>query len=383
MKALVHHAVLALKQVLRHRVRSLLTVAGVAAGMFLFTAVTTLQESLETITKQGAGDSTLIVYRENRYCPATSRLPEHYLAEIRRIPGVAEAIPVQIVVNNCGASLDVITFRGVPPEQLERFHPDIEVVAGSLEDWMGSSDGALLGEHFAARRKLKPGDHFEAVGVRVKVSGIIRSPSAQDQSVAYVPLAFLQQSSRLGLGVVTQFSVRIEESSDPDEVAAAIDELFQNDAAPTDTKPEKAFFAQAAKDLIEMVGFTRWLGYASVLAVVALVANALLLVVRSRVRENAVLQTIGFSRKAIAVMMLCEGAVLGLVGGICGSGAAWGFFEMKRFTLGNEGLTLALRPDPTTILGGFAVAVFLGLVASLWPAAVATRQSIVASLRTA
>src|SRR5690606_20926483 len=133
-----------------------------------------------------------------------------------------------------------------------------------------------------------------------------------------------------------QFSVRIEESSDPDEVAAAIDELFQNDAAPTDTKPEKAFFAQAAKDLIEMVGFTRWLGYASVLAVVALVANALLLVVRSRVRENAVLQTIGFSRKAIAVMMLCEGAVLGLVGGICGSGAAWGFFEMKRFTLGNE-----------------------------------------------
>lgn len=383
MKALVHHAVLALKQVLRHRVRSLLTVAGVAAGMFLFTAVTTLQESLETITKQGAGDSTLIVYRENRYCPATSRLPEHYLAEIRRIPGVAEAIPVQIVVNNCGASLDVITFRGVPPEQLERFHPDIEVVAGSLEDWMGSSDGALLGEHFAARRKLKPGDHFEAVGVRVKVSGIIRSLSAQDQSVAYVPLAFLQQSSRLGLGVVTQFSVRIEESSDPDEVAAAIDELFQNDAAPTDTKPEKAFFAQAAKDLIEMVGFTRWLGYASVLAVVALVANALLLVVRSRVRENAVLQTIGFSRKAIAVMMLCEGAVLGLVGGICGSGAAWGFFEMKRFTLGNEGLTLALRPDPTTILGGFAVAVFLGLVASLWPAAVATRQSIVASLRTA
>ncbi|NLT71074.1 MAG: ABC transporter permease [Verrucomicrobiaceae bacterium] len=383
MKALFHHATLALKQVLRHRVRSLLTVAGVAAGMFLFTAVTTLQESLEVITKEGAGDSTLIVFRENRYCPATSRLPEHYLAEILRVPGVEEAIPVQIVVNNCGASLDVITFRGVPPEQLRQFNSDFEIVAGSFEDWVGRSDGALLGEHFAARRKLKPGDHFEAVGVRVKVSGIIRSPSAQDQSVAYVPLAFLQQSSRLGLGVVTQFSVRVEESSDPDEVAAAIDELFQNDAAPTDTKPEKAFFAQTAKDLIEMVGFTRWLGYAAVLAVVGLVANALLLVVRGRVQENAVLQTIGFSRKAIAAMMLWEGAVLGLLGGICGSGAAWAFFEMKRFTLGNEGLTLALQPDPATITGGFAIAVLLGLVASLWPAVVATRQSIVASLRAA
>jgi len=383
MKPIFHYATLALKQVLRHRVRSLLTIAGVAAGMFLFTAVTTLQDSLEVITKEGAGDSTLIVYRQNRFCPATSRLPEHYLAGIRRIPGVLEAIPVQIVVNNCGASLDVITFRGVPPELLRSFNPDLEIVAGSFEDWIGRSDGALLGEHFAARRGLKPGDQFEAVGVRVKVSGIIRSPSAQDQSVAYVPLAFLQQSSRLGLGVVTQFSVRVEESADPDVVAAAIDELFRNDAAPTDTKPEKAFFAQTAKDLIEMVGFTRWLGYAAVLAVVALVANALLLVVRGRVQENAVLQTIGFSRNSIAVMMLCEGAALGFLGGVCGSGAAWAFFEMKRFTLGNEGLTLALQPGPGTIFGGFAIAILLGLIASLWPAVVATRLPIVASLRAA
>jgi len=383
MGALFHYATLALKQVLRHRVRSLLTIAGVASGMFLFTAVTTLQESLEVITKEGAGDSMLVVYRENRYCPSTSRLPEHYLAAIRRIPGVKEAIPVQIVVNHCGASLDVITFRGVPPGQLMSFNPGLEIVSGSFDDWIARSDGALVGEHFAARRGLKTGDQFEAVGVRVKVSGIVRSPSAQDQSVAYVPLPFLQQSSRLGLGTVTQFSVRVDQSADPEAVASAIDDLFKSDAAPTDTKPEKAFFAQAAGDLIEMVGFTRWLGYAAVIAVVALVANALLLVVRGRVQENAVLQTIGFSRAAIAVMMLCEGALLGLFGGLSGSGAAWVFFEMKRFTLGNEGLTLALQPGPVTIFGGFGIAILLGLVASLWPAVVATRLPIVASLRSA
>jgi putative ABC transport system permease protein len=383
MRSLLHLATLSFKQVLRHRVRSLLTIAGVAAGMFLFTAVTTLQNSLEVVTRAGAGDTTLVVYRENRFCPSTSRLPEHYLAEIQRIPGVVDAIPVQIVVNNCGASLDVITFRGVPPEQLELFNPDLEVIAGSYEAWIGRSDGALLGEHFAARRGLKPGDQFEAVGVRVVVSGIVRSPSAQDQSVAYVHLPFLQQSSRVGLGVVTQFSVRVEEPADLDDVAAAIDRLFQSDAAPTNTKPEKAFFAQTASDLIEMVGFTRWLGYGAVLAVVALVANALLLVVRGRIQENAVLQTIGFSRSSIAVMMLCEGAVLGFLGGVCGSGAAWVFFEMKRFTLGNEGLTLALEPSLTSTFGGFGIAVILGLVASLWPALIAARLPIVTSLRAA
>lgn len=383
MKSLVRYANLALKQVLRHRVRSLLTIAGVAAGMFLFTAVTTLQDSLELVTRAGAGDTTLVVYRENRFCPSTSRLPEHYLAEIQRIPGVVEAIPVQIVVNNCGASLDVITFRGVPPEQLELFNPDLEIIAGSYEAWIGRSDGALLGEHFAARRGLKPGDQFEAVGVRVMVSAIVRSPSPQDQSVAYVHLPFLQQSSRVGLGIVTQFSVRVEEAALLDEVAKEIDRLFQSDAAPTNTKPEKAFFAQTAKDLIEMVGFTRWLGYGAVLAVVALVANALLLVVRGRIQENAVLQTIGFPRVSIAVMMLCEGAVLGFFGGLCGSGAAWVFFEMKRFTLGNEGLTLALEPSLGSTLGGFGIAILLGLVASLWPALMAARRPIVTSLRAA
>ena len=109
--------VLALKNVTRHRLRSVLTMAGVAAGMFLFTAVETMQDSMAKATQAGANDTTLVVYRENRFCPATSRLPEHYLPTIRKIEGVREVIPIQITVNNCGASLDVITFRGVPPEE--------------------------------------------------------------------------------------------------------------------------------------------------------------------------------------------------------------------------------------------------------------------------
>ena len=92
MRKVIHLAVLAFKQVTRHRVRSLLTIAGVAAGMFLFTAVETMQSSLRVATRSGADDSTLVVYRENRFCPSTSKLPEHYQPDIRRIPGVAEVL---------------------------------------------------------------------------------------------------------------------------------------------------------------------------------------------------------------------------------------------------------------------------------------------------
>lgn len=383
MNFLVHLIGLAWKQVSRHRIRSLLTIAGVAAGMFLFTAVETMQSSLRVATETSADDTTLVVYRENRFCPATSRLPEHYQPDIERIPGVVEAIPIQIVVNNCGASLDVITFRGVPPEDLANFNPDLEVIAGDFDAWAGRSDGALVGEHFAARRGLSPGDQFEAVGVRVFVSGIIRSPAAQDNNVAYVHLPFLQQASRVGLGVVTQFNVRVEDPSRLEAVAQSIDELFQADSAPTDTRPEKAFFAQTAKDMIEMISFTRWLGFGAVIAVLALVANALLLVARGNVKENAIFQTVGFSRVAVALVMIWQGILLGMLGGIAGSCAASLFFEFKRFTLGNEGLTLALEPSAVVTLAGLGIAMLLGLLASLWPAFVASRKPIVHSLQSA
>jgi putative ABC transport system permease protein len=372
---------LAWLQLVRHRVRSLLTILGVASGMFLFTAVETLQRSLAKATEASAADTTLVVYRQNRFCPSASRLPEYYADEIRRINGVREVVPVQIVVNNCGASLDVVTFRGVPEHLFTKFAPEIEIIEGSEEAWKKRDDGALLGEVFAQRRKLKPGDRFDAAGVAVTVSGIIRSPFAQDNNVAYVKLPFLQQASRAGLGVVTQFNVRVNDAKQLESVANAIDEMFRSGQEPTDTRPEKAFFAETAGELIELIGFTRWLGVGAVLAVGGLVANALLLVVRGRVKENAVLRTLGYPGRAIGWLVLGEGGMLGLAGGVAGVGLAAAFLRWQSFTMGNEGQTLAIQPDPAVIGTGIGAALLLGILASLWPAWQAMTQPIVKNLR--
>ncbi|MBK1828595.1 ABC transporter permease [Haloferula rosea] len=381
MTAIVNLLSLAWKQLVRHRLRTGLTVLGVASGMFLFTAVETMQRSLATATQTTAADTTLVVYRENRFCPSTSRLPEHYADEIRTIDGVREVVPIQVVVNNCGASLDVITFRGVPEGALTSYAPEIEVIAGSLEEWNRRSDGALLGEVFAQRRGLSPGDRFVAAGVTVHVAGIIRSPFPQDNNVAYVSLPFLQQASKTGLGIVTQFNVRVDSSDQLESVATAIDQRFHSDQQPTNTRPEKAFFAETAAELIELIGFTRWLGIGAVLAVGGLIANAVLLIVRGRVKENAVLQTLGYPGQAIAWLVMSEGALLGLMGGVLGVALATGFLAWQSFTLGNEGQTLAIQPDGVVVITGLAAALLLGLFASLWPAWRTMRQPIVESLK--
>jgi putative ABC transport system permease protein len=384
MKKLANLTALAWKQLYRHPTRSALTLLGVATGMFLFTAVETMQGALGRATDANLGETELVVYRENRFCPFTSRLPEHYLAEIKRVPGVADAIPVQVVVNNCGASLDVVAFRGVPPDDLAGFAPGLRIVDGSYESWAARSDGALIGANFARRRALRTGDSFDAAGITVHVSGIVESgTAAQDNNVAFVHLPFLQQSSRVGLGVVTQFNVKVTSAGQLDAVAEAIDARFKNDSHPTRTRTEQAFFAQTARELVELVGFTRYLGLGAVAAVLGLVANTVTLVVRGRVKENAVLQTLGYPSWSIGFLVAIEGILLGMLGGGLGVVSASAFLRWQSFTVGNEGLTLAFVPSFMTVASGFAVAVALGFLASLYPAWKAARLPIVASIRTA
>lgn len=373
---------LVLKQVLRRRTRSLLTVAGVATAMFLYTAVQAMQAGVAATTRATAADTTLVVYRQDRYCPATSALPEDYQRRIATIDGVASVVPMKIVVNNCRTSLDVVTFRGVPKETfLADRRDDIEVVEGSIEDWKRRTDAALLGETLAKRRGLKPGDRFDAAGVTAYVAGVVRSDEPQDANVAYTDLAFIQRASGDGLGVVTQFNVKVTDPALLDRVAEAIDAEFARAQEPTDTYSEKAFIGRVASDLVELVGFARWLGLACLVAVLALVANAIVLSVQDRIAEHAVLQTIGYTGGLIGRLIVTEGVVLALAGGVVGTTAAVGVTRWGRFALSTEGTSIPIEAGPMVIALGLAVCVALGVLAGLVPAWQASRREIAACFR--
>jgi len=89
---------LVLKQVWRARTRSLLTIVGVAVAMALFAGVQVMQAGVEAATQAQAGDTTLVVYRKDRFCPYSSQLPQSYEQRMRRIPGVSAVVPIKIVV---------------------------------------------------------------------------------------------------------------------------------------------------------------------------------------------------------------------------------------------------------------------------------------------
>lgn len=381
MKWIVNLTFFSVKQIRRNLTKSLLTIFGTAAGMFLFLIVSAMQESLEKATKIKAGDDTLVVYRDKRFCPFTSRLPIDYQRKIAKLSKVKSVTPLKIVVNHCGTSLDAICFRGIPKEQASSFLANISIKDGNIKDWKRNSDSAFLGETLAKRRGLKIGDKFDAAGVTVRVAGIISSQNHQDKNVAYVHLDFLQQTSGHGLGVVTQFNVKVKNYNDLDSVAREIDLLFARDREPTHTRPEKAFVAEIAKNMIEFVKFTHWLGIAAVFAVLALIMNTIILAVRGRMKEIAVLRALGYRSEHLAWITLSEGLIYGICGGIVGITCAFFSLNYGYFSISSEGVSLVMSVNSTLVTKSIWIAVVLGFIAGLYPALLASRGTVADSLR--
>ena len=373
---------LVLKQVWRHRVRTILTVSGIAIAMFLFTSVQAMHKGVEAATSSRAGETKLIVYRKDRFCPATSVLPQDYLSRIERVDGVVSAVPMKIQVSNCRTSLDVVTFRGVPQHEFLREAGDrIEIVEGSIGEWKRRMDAALVGETLAGRRGLEPGMTFDAAGITAYVAGVIRSEDPQERNVAYTSLQFVQLAGRDQLGIVTQFDVKVADPSLLEPVAEEIDALFKSAQEPTSTFTEQAFVGRVAEDIVELVGFARWLGLGCLAAVLALVGNAIVLSVQSRVSEHAVLQTLGFRGVHIAGLIVGEGVVIALVGGGIGAAASVALTSYSSMALSVEGQSIPIEAGAGLLLSGVGVCVALGTLAGLAPAIRASRREIASCFR--
>ena len=373
-----------LKQIARSPIRSGLTIVGIAVAIFLFVAVESMRAGVKEATQVQAQDTTLVVYRENRFCPFSSRLPQFYGDRIERVQGVTSVVLMQIHVSNCRASLDVVTFRGVPRDDLgTALAAGGRIENGSAEDWRNRGDAAIIGEALAARRGIDVGDRFSAAGVTVFVAGILQTTHPQDRNIAWVHLPFLQEVARQGGtgGLVTQFNVAVADPSLLESVASTIDDLFAHDEHPTATRPERAFVGRAAKDIVELVDFAGLLAWGAVAAVFALIANAIILAMQDRIRDHAVLQTLGFTGRLIGWMVVMEAVFIGLAGGVVGAIAAFLTARLGQFSLTMEGVNVEVAASSAATAAGIVVAILLGVVAGAVPAIRLSRRDIASCFR--
>jgi putative ABC transport system permease protein len=371
------------KNLLGHRVRTGMTIGGTALLMFLFSFVASIQQGLNRLLD--TRDDRLIVYQEFRICPSSSALPGWFADDIRRDPRIKEVMPVKVVVNNCRASLDTVVFHGVEPATLRKVR-QFRLLQGDWSAFEQRGDGALVGRKIAERRGLAPGQPFSVASVSVQVVGVFASEEPSEENLIYTHLNLLQ-AHQLGHHEdrsVTLFEVHVHDPEQAMAVAKGIDEnesIRKRSEIRTETRPQKVHYQRALSDLIELIDFTRWLGFLCVGVVAVLVANSVIMAVQDRVKEHAVLQTLGFSGWRIFGLMLSESLLISLIGGAIGIIGCFAWLSSRAVTVSTEGVSIDFLATPGLAASGLGLSLLVGLVAGIVPAWQAGRAEIVASLR--
>ncbi|MCH2182384.1 MAG: FtsX-like permease family protein [Mariniblastus sp.] len=371
-----------LKTLWRHRSRTLLTVTGSAVALFVFCFVGSVQEGMNDLQRRQSGKRSLIAFQANKFCPATSHLPQDYESDIQKMEGVKEVVPIQVYTNNCRASLDVVVFYGVPPRKLQSARPDFQMINGSWEEFQKNQDSAVMGRAVANRRRVKVGDKFSIGDLSVVVAGIFDADDPAEENYIYSHLDFLQRTKGMNLvGTVTQLEVLLDEAADADMICRQIDEKYLAGPVETDTRPKGVFQAKSLGDLTQLIGLAHYLGLACVGLVLALVATTTVMSVQDRIQEHSVLQTIGYSGGRVFQLVMAESVALSMLGGLFGVAVAMIVLQWSSLSVGAEAVTIAFTPSVTLAATGLGVALLTGILAGLLPAWQAARTDIVTGLR--
>jgi putative ABC transport system permease protein len=374
-----------LKTLLRHHTRTLLTVSGAAVAVFVYCFVLAVQEGLERLTTQD--DSVLVAFQANKFCPATSHLPQDYEHVIRKMPGVREVVPIQVFTNNGRASLDVVVFYGTHAEQVRKVR-DFQLVSGSWEEFETNQDAAIVGQALIDRRarkigqNLSVGDRLTIGNVNVTIAGVFTSENRAEEDYVYCHLDFLQRTRGTDLvGTVTQHEVFLEPGSDSQQVAAAIDAKFKSGQIPTDTRTKGVFQASSLQDLIQLIELARYLGFACLGLMTVLLATTTVMGVEDRIREHAVLQTLGVTGPRVFRLVLSECVLVSFIGGLAGVLIAALALATSSLSVGAEAVSIAFAPSTSMAATGVIVSALIGIVAGIAPAWRAAQADIVTALR--
>jgi putative ABC transport system permease protein len=176
------------------------------------------------------------------------------------------------------------------------------------------------------------------------------------------------------VGTADRFIVRIVDPRRSAAMATAIDALFANSPAETRTQNEK----EATESFIQQLGdvsfFTNSIVAAVFFALLFLTGNTMAQSVRERTAEIAVLETIGYARRQIAVLVVAEATLPALLAAAIGLAIAAALFPGLREVLGLARLSWVV------VGWGALAALLVGCVSALVPVWRISRMSIVTAL---
>jgi putative ABC transport system permease protein len=330
---------LVVRNLVRHPRRTILTTITFVVAAFVFNVLVAIPSSMDMILRRTSETLRLYSYNaDGRYLG----LPARYCSDIERLPHVVACMSMTNVRSNYQDQHEIIQAFAVDADKAGTLYPDYEFQRPVLEQFMLEKTAALVGQDLMHNHGWRVGDTVtlradsNRIDIRLKVVGELPSRNYpnffmfhRDYLVDAEKALGISQGERPASLLVT----RVDRIGDVSTVIREIDRTFHNSDFETATMTE----SEAVAGLLSAVGNIRGIVYTlftvALITVFLIAANSMSMSVRDRVRDVAVLRTLGFKATYLATMLLGECGIMGGAGGIVGSGLAmWLFGETS--TLG-------------------------------------------------
>lgn len=370
----------------RKKVRSILTLASILVAFLLFGYLSAIRMALSQGVEVAGADRLVTRHKVS----IIQLLPENYERQIEQIEGVADAVHATWFGGIYQRPSNFFPSFPVKPEEYLAMFPEFLLSDEARARWLRTRTGAVVGRATAERFDWKVGDvipiqspiwrredgrdtwEFEIVGIYQGAE------KATDTTQFLFRHDYFDEARAQGRGQIGWYTVRVEDPQRAEQVALAIDALFENSPAETKTETEGAFVGAFAKQVGNIAAIMIAILGAVFFTILLVSGNTMAQSVRERVGELALLKALGFTGRQVMGMVLAESiSLVGLGGGI-GLGLAWILISLGDPTGG--ALPFFFIPTRDLVTGTVLV-VTLGLVAGFFPAMQALRLRVADALR--
>lgn len=377
---------LIIKNSFRHKLRSILTVVGVALALLAFSLLSTVLDAWNAGVE--ASSATRLVTRNK--ISLVFPLPLSYREKIRSAPGVTI-----VSYGNWfgGLYVDEKNFFpnfAVEPASYLELYPELVLDDAERTAFLRERKACIVGRKTAKRFGWKVGDTVTLKGTifpgdwDMLVHGIYRgAKSNTDETQLLFHWAYLDERMKRTTprraGQIGFYMLGVNDAARAADIAAAVDEVFKNSFAETLTETEKAFqlgFVTMSEAILVAI---RLVSLLVILIILAVAANTMSMAVRERTSEYAVLKTLGFRGGAITFLILGESLSISLLG--FGLGMLLLHPLSKGFGQALADFFPMFLVSTATVLYSLLAACIVGLVAGLVPAWTAVRVPIVEAFR--
>jgi putative ABC transport system permease protein len=379
-----------LRNAFRHRLRSILTIAGIATAVMAFGLLRTVIGAWNAGVTNAASNRMIVRHRVSFIFP----LPITDLQQLQRVAGVTGVSWANWFGGVYGNSSDFKNFwprLAVDPATYFTLYPEFVVPPDQLAAFQRERNSCIIGRKLAAEKGFKLGDVITMDGDifpgrwEFVVRGIYtgREPTT-DEKQQFFQWDYLNEQVKQrepGRNVdAGWYILKVGSAAEMPAVSATIDTAYTNSQAPTKTESEKAFQQSFVSMSSTIITSLQVVSFVIIGIILLVLANTIVMAVRERTREYAILKTLGFTGRHIATFILGESLVIGVLGGVLGlllvfpmlQGVKQGFSAFFP-VIGVSAFTAVL------VLG---VAALSGLAAAVLPASRAVRLPIVTGLRT-